>query len=78
MSYWDVKNLSYENFKRVCPERPETFKQTVELVRSHNLSGCAWESANPCLSTSSRDMIVKHHTLIHFSITMSGENIATC
>jgi len=78
MSYWDVKNLSYENFKRLCAVRPETFKQTVELVRSHNLSGCAWESANPCLSNSSRDMIVKHHTLIHFSITMSGENIATC
>jgi hypothetical protein len=33
MSYWDVKNLSSENFKCLYGVRPEKFKQTVELVR---------------------------------------------
>ncbi|HSF76854.1 MAG TPA: hypothetical protein VLA84_23880 [Microcoleus sp.] len=58
MSYWDVKNLSYENFKRLCGVRPETFKQTVELVRSHNLSGGACPSANSWFFNSSTGIVV--------------------
>jgi hypothetical protein len=35
MSYFEAKNLSCEDFKRLCGVRPETFEQMVEVVRSH-------------------------------------------
>ena len=35
MSYLEAKNLSREDFKRLCGVRPETFEQMVEVVRSN-------------------------------------------
>ncbi|MEG4814090.1 hypothetical protein [Microcoleus sp. K5-D4] len=42
VSYWDVKNLSSENFKHLCEVQRETFKQMIEVVRSDNLCECAF------------------------------------
>ncbi|MEG4066481.1 hypothetical protein QUA42_03860 [Microcoleus sp. Pol11C2] len=42
VSYWDVKNLSSENFKHLCEVQRETFKQMIEVVRSDNLCGWAF------------------------------------
>ena len=37
MTYEQVKSLKPEDFKRLCGVRPETFKQMLEVVRSHSL-----------------------------------------
>ncbi|MEG5170588.1 hypothetical protein [Microcoleus sp. B3-D7] len=42
VSYWDVKNLSSENFNHLCEVQRETFKQMIEVVRSDNLCECAF------------------------------------
>lgn len=42
VSYWDVKNLSSENFKHLCRVERDTFKKMIEVVRSDNLCGCAF------------------------------------
>ena len=36
MIYEQVKALKTEEFKRLCGVRPETFKEMVEVVRSHS------------------------------------------
>ena len=36
MTYEQVKSLKSEDFIRLCGVRPDTFKQMVEVVRSHS------------------------------------------
>lgn len=38
MTYEQVKSLKPEDFKRLCGVRPETFKQMLEVMRSHSLA----------------------------------------